>query len=253
MKTIVFCNKKGGVGKTTSALCFAAYLSILGKKVIGIDMDSQANFTMSSGGEDNVQGVLEFLKNAPLEDVFQNNGTYDFIGADNRLSNVEGRLDSPIGKEFLLKRSLPRLSDIYDYCIVDTPSSMSLMTLNSLIAADELIICCQAEAFSAHAFDEIISNIKLIKENYNPNLQIAGILITLFDGRSNITKEMYKFFQDTADDMGIKIFSSTIRINAKLREAQNKHKDIFTLFPKSNGAVDYISVINEYLGGENNG
>ena len=250
MKTIAFCNKKGGVGKTTSALCFAAYLSILGKKVIGIDMDSQANFTMSSGGEENVQGILDFMKNAPLEDVFQYNDKYDFIGADNRLSTAENEFN-PIGREFTLKRVINKL-DNYDFCIIDTPSSMGFLTLNALIAADEAIICCQAEAFSAHGFDEIITNINLIKENYNPHLSIAGVLITLFDKRANITKDMYNNFKNVTDSLNIKLFS-TIRINAKLREAQNEHKDIFTLFPKSNGAVDYVTVVNEYLEGEING
>lgn len=246
MKIIVFSNKKGGVGKTTSALCFATALSTLSKKILCIDMDSQANFTAVSGGEKEVEGTFDFMKGESLNDVIQKNVCYDFIGADKRLSKAEIAFDT-IGRESILRRAMTKVSG-YDYCIIDTPPAMGILTLNALTAADEVIICCQADAFSVQGLAEFRQNIEGIQQNYNTRLKVAGILMTRHNPRTTITKQLEKVFGQAARAMNTRVFNTAIRENTAIKEAQAMKQNIFDYAPMSNGALDYMKFIKEYLG-----
>lgn len=248
MKIIAFTNKKGGVGKTTSALCTASYLSFLGKKVLAIDMDSQSNFTQASNGEKGVQGVFDFMKGAPLEDVIQHGARYDFIGADKRLSKSASEFDD-VGREHILEFALKQVAG-YDYCIIDTPPSMEILTLNALTAADEVIICCQSDGFSVAGLADMKHNIDGVKRWYNPRLKVGGILMTRFNPRTMIAKQLADIFQKAAHTMDAKVFTNYIRENTAIREAQVMRQDIYTYRPTSHGAEDYAAFVREYLGDE---
>lgn len=252
MRVIVFSNKKGGVGKTTSALATAAGLAKAGYKVLAIDMDGQGNFGASSGGEKNVKGTYDFLKGDSLEAVLQSNGVYDFIAGDKRLSNAES--DFPrIGSEGLLRKALKKV-DAYDFVIVDTPPSMGLLTLNALVVANDLIICAQSDAYSVAGCMELFGNVELVRENYNENLRIAGILLTRYSTQTNISKQMLPLYEQAAQVMGALVFKTKIRENIKLTESQVMNKPIYKYAPESNGAKDYEAFLNEYLEGmKNNG
>lgn len=248
MKIIAFTNKKGGVGKTTSALCTAAYLSVLGKKVLAIDMDSQSNFTQASDGEKGVQGVFDFMKGAPLEDVLQNAPRYDFIGADKRLSKAASEFDD-VGREHILEYALKPVVG-YDYCIIDTPPSMEILTLNALTAADEVIICCQSDGFSVAGLADMKHNIEGVQRWYNSRLKVGGILMTRYNPRTMIAKQLAEIFREAAETMDAKVFQNYIRENTAIRESQVMKQDIYTYKPTSHGAEDYAAFVREYLGDE---
>lgn len=248
LKIIAFTNKKGGVGKTTSALSTAAYLSVLGKKVLAIDMDSQSNFTQASNGEKNVQGVFDFMKGAPLEDVLQTSARYDFIGADKRLSKASSEF-SDVGREHILETVLKPVVG-YDYCIIDTPPSMEILTLNALTASDEVVICCQSDGFSVAGLADMKKNIEGIQKWYNPRLKVAGILMTRYNPRTMISRQLAEIFAQAAETMHAKVFTNYIRENTAIREAQVMKQDIYTYRPTSHGAEDYASFVREYLGDE---
>lgn len=245
MKTIVFTNKKGGVGKSTSALCTAAYLSQLGKSVLAIDMDSQANFTQASSGEEGVKGVFDFLKGEAFEKVVQHGTKYDFIGADKRLSKASSEFDD-IGKEHLLEGALKDVSG-YDYVVIDTPPSMEILTLNALTAADDIIICCQSDGFSVAGLADMKRNIEGVQKWYNSRLVIAGILLTRYNPRTQISKQLANVFAGAAASMNTKVFRAFIRENTALKEAAVMKQDIFSYRPDSNGAKDYAAFVDEYL------
>lgn len=248
MKIIAFSNKKGGVGKTSSTLCTAAYLGIRGKKVLAIDMDSQSNFTYASKGEPNVQGVFDFMKGAPLRDVLQNSEHYDFIGADLRLSKADSEFED-IGKEFILRNRLKTVKN-YDYILIDTPPSMGILTLNALAASNEVVICCQCDGFSLHGLSEMKKNISGVKEYYNSDLNVAGILMTRYNPRTALTKNLSEIFAKAAKTMNTKVFENYIRENTSIRESQVMQTDLFSHAPHSNGALDYTAFIHEYLGSD---
>lgn len=247
MRILVFTNKKGGVGKTTSALCTAACLSMMGKKVLGIDMDSQGNFTQASGGEADVQGTFDFLKGAPLEDVLQQGERYAFLGADRRLSRASSEFDG-IGREHLLAHALREVTG-YDYCVIDTPPSMEVLTLNALTAADDVVVCCQSDGFSVSGLADMKRNIDGVREWYNPRLRVAGILMTRYNPRTTLTRQLTEVFREAAQAMDTQVFQSCIRENTALREAQILKQDIYTYQPESHGAEDYAAFVCEYLKG----
>lgn len=249
MKILAFSNKKGGVGKTTTALCVAAYLGTLNKKVLAIDLDGQSNFTTASNGEEMVQGTLEFLKGAPLEEVIQKAARYDFIGSDRRLSEHERDFDD-FTREKHLGNALKNIKENYDYVVLDTPPSMGIITLNALTAADEVVICCQADGFSVEGLKSMRKNIDDIKSGYNPNLKVGGILLTRYNARTNLSKQLIPIFDKAAEAMGSRVFDNYIRENTALKEAQIMRKDIYTYDPASNGANDYAAFVQEWLGGE---
>lgn len=249
MKILAFSNKKGGVGKTTSALCVAAYLSVLGKKVLAIDLDSQGNFTTTSNGAEEVQGSLEFLKGAPLEDVLQKNDRYDFIGSDRRLADHENDFND-FARESYLRNALKQVEDKYDYIILDTPPSMGIYSLNALSAADEVIIVCQADGFSVDGLKSMRKNVDQIKNSYNSKLKVGGILLTRYNARTNLAKQLIPIFDRAAEAMQSRVFSNYIRENTALKEAQIMKQDIYTYDPTSNGANDYADFVQEWLGDE---
>lgn len=250
MQTIVMTNKKGGVAKTTTALATAASLGMRGKRVLAIDMDSQANFTQSSGGEHGVLGTYDFLKSedASLADCLQHAEHYDFIGADKRLSTLASDLQNVIGREHILEKALRKVRG-YDFAVIDTPPSMEVLTLNALVAADSVVVCCQADTYSVTGLAEMRKNFANVKEYYNPRLRVAGILMTRYNGRTMLAKELSKVFEHAAEAMTAKVFRSVIRENIALKEAAARAQSIFDYQSGSHGAEDYNAFVTELLSG----
>lgn len=243
-KVIVFANKKGGVGKSTATMSVAGAMGYTNVgRVLVIDMDAQANLTKDSGGEPDVQGTYEFLKGASLDDVVQHHQFYDFIGADSRLSNTKEFADR--GQEFLLKYGLSKIQDSYDFILIDTPPAMETMTFSSLIAANYVIACCDADARSLDGLADLAKNINITKLYYNPEIKLAGILVTKCAPRTNASKEASILFDKAATSLETVLFKTHIHDRSIFHECSLLRKNIFSYAPTSAGAKQYIDLVRE--------
>ena len=246
-KIIAILNHKGGVGKTTTTINLAAALQQKKKRVLAIDMDGQANLTESFGlsieEEKTVYGAMK--GEYPLPQVKAENGI-SIVPACLDLSAAESELINEPGRELILKGLIARLLDAqkFDYILIDCPPSLGLLTLNALTAADYLIIPVQAQFLAMRGMAKITNVIEIVRERLNPNLNIGGIVITQFDKRKTLNKNVSEIINDSFCD---KVFKTVIRDNVALAEAPIKGKNIFEYNKNSNGAKDYMSLAQEVL------
>lgn len=248
MKQIVsIINQKGGVGKSTTSQTLAAGLSIKGFKVLLIDMDSQGNLSFSVGADKQGISVLEVLKKeSPAADSIQHIGSIDIIPASISLAGADMQL-TEMGKEYKLKEAIEPIKKFYDYIIIDTPPALGILTINALTASDSVIIPAQADIYSIDAIGQLYSTITAVKKYTNKELSIAGILLTRFSDRTVLSRDLANMIQGTADQLGTRLFKSTIREAIAIKEAQVVQSDIFAYAPKSKVADDYMNFVDEFL------
>ena len=246
MQTFTVVNKKGGSGKTSMALALVDLLRQKGR-ILCVDMDPQGNMSAVLHADRDLQGTAELLqkKNAKLDDYVQNvlEGV-DLIAGDGSLVDVEPVLYKAIGREMRLAKALAQTKD-YDYCIVDTPPSIGLLTINALCAAQKAIIAANADAFSADGYAEIAGDVEDVKETFNPDLCIDGILLTRFNERTTLAKQMVKEYEDLADRTGTKLYKTRIRECVAVREAQYMRQLLSDYSKKNNAVEDYTALIQE--------
>lgn len=242
-------NQKGGVGKTTTAVNLGAYLAYMGKFVLLIDMDPQANATSGLGIDHRSldKGIYESLVGVHhLKDVVHNTNhegyrlapaTQNLAGANIELVNVDRR-------EFKLNEILDQVRGHYDYILIDCPPSLGLLTINGFAAADKVLIPVQAEYYALEGLSQLLGTINLIKENLNPKLDIMGAVITMFDKRTRLSdqvlQELYQYFPE-------KIFRSVIPRNVRLTEAPSYGQSILEYDPYSKGGKAYERLAREVL------
>ena len=243
MKIIAMTNKKGGVGKTTTALAVAACLGRAGFSVLAIDMDAQGNFSEASGADKSEAGTFDFLRGDPPESCVQTAGKYALMAGDSRLSRAEKEFDQ-FGREYILKKALARVKG-YDYIILDTSPSMNVLTLNAFTAADYAVVCCQTDSFSLSGLSDLMGNIEQAKEYYNANLSVAGILLTRYDSRASMSARAAGDFREKAKEFGTRVFSVVIRENVDIKESQMRKTDIFSYKPTCHAAEDYAAFTEE--------
>ena len=249
METITITQQKGGTGKTTTAAAIGAGLIHQGKRVLFIDIDPQGNLSFLFGGDPAAGDSLALLtgeitarKNA--QRIKDGNGA--IIPSTPFLSGGDATITGA-GKEYRLKEALKPVSGLYDYCIIDTPPALGILTVNALTAANSVIIPCLADVFSIQATGQLAETIRGIRANCNPGLKIAGILLTRYNARQTLSREITEILDSAAVPIGTKIFNTRIRESVAIREAQAIGKDIFTHAPKSNGAADYAALLAEIL------
>ncbi len=243
MKIIAMTNKKGGVGKTTTALATAACLGQSGFSVLAVDMDPQMNFSLASGADLEQAGTFEFLNGEPIESCIQKCPKYTLLSANRSLSRAEKEFDQ-FGREHLLEKALGSVKG-YDYIILDTAPAMNVLTLNALTVADAVVVCCQTDAFSLAGLDDIVKNVNLAKQYYNPKLSIAGILLTRYNVRTKISEQALDEFWDKAKDYGTRVFATPIRENVAIKESQMRKIDIFSYNSTCNASEDYAAFTKE--------
>lgn len=249
MEILAVVNKKGGVGKTTTALAMAAGLAQRGFKVLAIDLDPQGNFSGTAQADKDSVGVFEVLtKKVSINDAIQEAIPFDFIAADGRLSSADNTI-TEIGKEYRLREALEALMGEYQYIVLDTPPSTGILTTNALTVANQIIIAAQADTYSAEGLMQLSDSIETIKKYCNPSLEIAGVLLTRYNNRTILSQHLKETFTKIATQIGTKVFDTYIRESISIKEAQAMKQSIFEYDSRSNGAVDYQNFIDELLGG----
>ena len=247
MKTVAVINQKGGVGKSTTAMALGAGLIRKRKRVLFVDLDAQGNLTFALGGESGGGGSLAVLtRELSVADAIRSTPGGDLLPSTPALSGADKTL-STIGKEFRLREALAQVADEYDWAVVDTPPALGILTINALTACDCCIVPAQADIFSLQGIMQLGATIQAVRQYCNPDLRVAGILLTRYNGRVIIGREIAEKMQDTARALDTRVFRTTIREGTAIKEAQAMRQDIFSYAPRSNAAQDYLKLVDEFL------
>ncbi|GJQ63785.1 MAG: chromosome partitioning protein ParA [Melioribacteraceae bacterium] len=246
-KIIAIANQKGGVGKTTTAINLSASVAAAEQKTLLVDIDPQSNSSSGLGVASRDGSVYDLLVGAsdPKESI---ENTYmpflDVVPATINLVGAEVEMVSMEGREGLLKSSLNSIKDDYDYIFIDCPPSLGLLTLNALTAANSVIIPVQCEYFALEGLGQLLNTINIVKKHYNSDLQIEGVLLTMFDKRlrlsNQVVEEVKKYF-------GKKVFETIIQRNVRISEAPSHQKPVILYDAVSTGAENYIALASELL------
>ncbi|MFA6228203.1 MAG: ParA family protein [Patescibacteria group bacterium] len=247
-QVISVVNQKGGVGKTTTSVNLAAFLSHLGKRVLLVDLDPQSNATSHLGVAKNLdRGVYEVLTGPySFSDVAVETGhdNYHLAPSTTSLAGANVEFVNLDRREFRLYDNLLEVKNNYDYIIIDCPPSLGLLTLNGLTAADKLMIPVQAEYFALEGLGQLVDTIGLIRENLKPELDILGVVLTMYDSRfklaNDVLSELYNYFPN-------QIFRTVIPRSVRLSEAPSHGKTILSYDPKSKGAKAYERLAREFV------
>ncbi|MCI1954588.1 AAA family ATPase [Ligilactobacillus acidipiscis] len=246
---IALANQKGGVGKTTTAINLGAGLAKKGKKVLLIDLDAQGNATSGLGVrkseiEEDIYDVL--VNETPVEDVIIKTETenLDLIPATIQLSGAEIELTSQMAREKRLSDAILPIVDDYDYALIDCPPSLGLLTINAFTTCDSILIPVQSEYYALEGLSQLMNTVHLVQKHFNPDLYIEGVLLTMYDSRTNlgnqVVEEVQKFFKD-------KVYKTIIPRSVRLSEAPSHGMSIIEYDPNSKGAWKYMSLTKEVL------
>jgi chromosome partitioning protein len=239
-------NHKGGVGKTTSAANIGAGLHILGKRVLLIDLDPQANLTMHLLGEpeQNKETIYGALRSEYALPIINIKPGFDIVISTLDLSAAELELQSEPGREYILKELISPFKEDYNYIVIDCPPSLGLLTINALSVSTEIIIPVESSAFSLKGMTKLFDIIEKVKYRLNKNLILYRILITKYDGRKSIQKQITERIQT---QQMAPVFKTIVRTNVALEEASMLKYSIFDLDDKCAGAIDYMNVCKEII------
>jgi chromosome partitioning protein len=246
---IAIANQKGGVGKTTTAVNLSAWLSILGCKVMLVDIDPQGNATSGIGvGKDTLEYSIYdlILGNSEIQSVKKVNilERLDLIPSSIELAGAEIEMVGIKNREYLLKNILEKEKSQYDYIIIDCPPSLGLLTINALVSANSIIVPLQCEYYALEGLGQLMNTIKLVQQSLNKDLLIKGVVLTMFDGRTNLSiqvvEEVKKHFRK-------EVYRTIIPRNVSLSEAPSHGKPIVVYDPRSRGAEVYMDLAREVL------
>lgn len=241
MQVITVVNQKGGVGKSTTVYNLGAGLEKQGYKVLMIDLDPQGNLTYNSGTIE-ILNTMEILKDA--NKIKELNGTIirgggELAGADLELQGV--------GKEYKLKEALDQLKENFDFILIDTPPTLNILTINGLVCCDKVLIPAQADIFSLQGIGQLYNTIQTVKKYCNSKLEILGIVVTRYNSRTNLSKNIMDLLEDTAKGINSKVYNTKIRECTAVKEAQALQTNIFEYAKNSNATKDYNDLIKEIL------
>lgn len=248
MRIISIVNQKGGVGKTTSTINIAAALTSLGKKVLVIDLDPQGNLSQSLGinadALDNT--VYHLLREAvTFEEALYKHNKFDVIPSNIELSAAELELSGIAGREFLLKEGIEQIEkDAYDFILIDCSPSLGVLTLNALVASQEVFIPVQTQYLSMQGISQLIRTIEMVKDRLNKNIKITGVILTMYDSRKKLNNEVCHRIEEYFDKL---TFKTRISDSVSLAEAPSHGMDIFDYKESSIGAKNYLDLSKEII------
>lgn len=248
-QVIAIINQKGGVGKSTTAQALSSGLYLKGYRTLAIDLDSQSNLTYSTGAISSGVTSLAILTGTPAEQAIQQTSSGDIIASHKGLASANVLL-TDTGKEYRLRESLSGIYDKYDYIIIDTPPALGILTINALTASTGAIIPAQADIYSLQGIEQLGETIETIKKYTNKDLTTEGILLTRYNPRSILSREILSLAQKLAERLHTKVFKTTIREGIAIKEAQISQENIFKYAPKAKVTEDYLAFVNEFLQGK---
>ncbi|EML5927199.1 ParA family protein [Enterococcus faecium] len=249
---ISVANQKGGVGKTTTTVNLGACLASLGKKVLLVDMDAQGNATSGVGirKPDVTRDIYDVLVNElPIDEatLITEHENLSIVPATLQLAGAEIELTSMMARESRLKGSLAEVSSQYDYILIDCPPSLGHLTINSFTASDSILIPVQCEYYALEGLSQLLNTVRLVQKHFNPELEIEGVLLTMYDARTNlgneVIEEVRKYFRE-------KVYETIIPRNIRLSEAPSHGKPIIDYDPRSRGAEVYQALAKEVVSRE---
>ncbi len=248
-RIIAIANQKGGVGKTTTAINFSASLAVAEKRVLLIDVDPQGNSTSGLGFDKDKQFVTTYdilIGHAKPAEAIQKTAVkwLDLIPSNINLIGAELELIGVAEREFVLKSALEDIKGNYEYIIIDCPPSLGLLTINALNAADSVLIPVQCEYYAMEGLGQLLNTVKLVRQSFNPNLKVEGILLTMYDSRNNLCNQVVR---EINEHFGSEVFSSVIPRNVSLSEAPSFGKPVILYNITSKGAQSYLELAKEVM------
>ena len=250
--TIAVINRKGGVGKTTTALCLTDALRGRGLSVLLVDLDQQHNATKQYGAQ--IEGkttAFDLLTDAKadLADAVQSTANGDIIAGDDLINRAEAEMSGLTGRDFMLADALARIDAPYDYIVIDCSPSLGIVSTNALISADDVVVPMLADGYCVDSFDGLFEAIERIRSNprLNPGLRISGMLLTMYTPQQRLTKAFDEKLPAYAEQCGTRVFDTRIRLCCKVKEAQQLATSLFDYAPDCTAAQDYKAFANEYL------
>lgn len=251
MRITTLANQKGGVGKTTTAHNLGIYLRAVGNRVLLIDVDPQCNLTKSMGADDQLAGVYDLFKgDQEVHEIIQRTSQGDIISSSLILASADQEF-TQTGREYMLRDSLEKVADEYDYVIIDTPPTLGILTINALTASNDIVVPMSADAFAIQGLTHLNEVVKRVRKYCaNPSLRIDGLLMTKYNPKLILNRSVIEQLEKgKAQEMGTRVYQAFIREGVAQREAQIEQTNVFLYDPNSNPARDYESFGKEYIHG----